>query len=72
MNEFIDVSIDQNTCVGIKQCGQCIRVCPVNIFEAKADWPVMVVENLDECTLCNLCINECKPNAIVISKLYER
>ena len=72
MNEFIDVSIDRKTCVGIKECGQCIRVCPVNIFEDKADWPDIVAENLDECTLCNLCLNKCKPNAIVISKLYER
>jgi NAD-dependent dihydropyrimidine dehydrogenase PreA subunit len=71
MNEFIDVSIDLNKCDGIKECGQCVRVCPVNIFDKKADWPLIVVENLDECTLCNLCLNECKPNAIDISKLYE-
>jgi ferredoxin len=72
MNEFIDVSIDCKKCVGIKECGQCVRVCPVNIFEDKTDWPVVVVENVDECTLCNLCLNKCTPNAIVISKLYER
>ena len=71
MNEFIDVSIDRKTCVGIKECGQCIRVCPVNIFEDEAQWPDTIVENLDECTLCNLCLNTCKPGAIVISKLYD-
>ena len=72
MNEFIDVTIDRQKCGGIKDCGQCIRVCPVNIFEKKADWPVVIVENLDECTLCNLCLNECKPGAIEIKKLYEQ
>lgn len=71
MNEFIDVTIDRQKCVGIKNCGQCIRVCPVNIFEKKADQPVVIVENLDECTLCKLCLNECKPGAIEIRKLYE-
>lgn len=70
MNEFIEVTIDRNKCIGIKDCGQCTRVCPVNIFENKADWPAIVAENLDECTLCNLCLNECKPNAIVVKKLY--
>ena len=71
MNEFIDVSIDRNKCIGITECGQCIRVCPVNIFEDEAQWPDTIVENLDECTLCNLCLNTCKPGAIVISKLYD-
>jgi ferredoxin len=71
MNEFIDVSIDRNKCIGITECGQCIRVCPVNIFEDEAEWPDTIVENLDECTLCNLCLNTCKPGAIVISKLYD-
>jgi NAD-dependent dihydropyrimidine dehydrogenase PreA subunit len=71
MNEFIDVRIDWNKCVGIKDCGQCVRVCPVNIFEYNLDQPAIVAENLDECTLCNLCLNECRPNAIGILKLYE-
>lgn len=72
MNVFIDVTIDRGKCVGIKDCGQCIRVCPVNIFENKADQPAIVAENLDECTLCDLCLNECKPNAIAITKLYDQ
>ena len=72
MNEFIDVRIDRNKCVGIKDCGQCAQVCPVNIFENRAGWPAIIMENLDECTLCNLCLSKCKPNAIAIRKLYQR
>lgn len=71
MSEFINVEIHMNKCVGITKCGQCVRVCPVNIFEAKGDQPCVVEQNEDECTLCNLCLAECTPNAIDIHKLYE-
>jgi len=71
MSEFIQVEIERNRCVGISQCGRCVRVCPVNIFEKAGDQPQIVEGNQDECTLCDLCLNECTPNAILIRKLYE-
>ena len=71
MSEFIRVEIDINGCIGIDKCGKCVRVCPVNIFEAEGEQPVIVEQNQDECTLCNLCLDECTPDAIVIVKLYE-
>jgi len=71
MSEFIRVEIDMNGCIGIGKCGKCVRVCPVNIFEAEGEQPVIVEQNQDECTLCNLCLDECTPDAIVIVKLYE-
>ena len=71
MSEFIRVAIDMNRCVGIAQCGQCVRVCPVNIFDREGDVPTMIEENQDECTICDLCLQGCKPEAIVIHKLYE-
>jgi NAD-dependent dihydropyrimidine dehydrogenase PreA subunit len=30
-----------------------------------------VEENQDECTLCDLCLQECTPDAVVLRKLYE-
>jgi len=70
MSEFINVEIDMKTCTGIKNCGMCVKVCPVNIFNRDNDKPSIVEDNEDECILCNLCLKECKPNAIVIHKLY--
>jgi len=72
MSEFIRVEIDMKSCTGIHKCGKCVQVCPVNIFEAEGEEPVIVEQNQDECTLCNLCLDECTPDAIAIVKLYEQ
>lgn len=71
MSEFIKVEIDQSKCLGVEACGGCLRVCPVNIFHQKNDEPMIIEENEDECTLCDLCIEACGPNAVFIRKLYE-
>jgi NAD-dependent dihydropyrimidine dehydrogenase PreA subunit len=49
-----------------------VEVCPVNIFklgasEARAE---TVEENLDECTLCDLCM-QASPGGVRVVKLYE-
>jgi ferredoxin len=71
MGEFIKIEIDSGKCAGIDDCGRCIQVCPVNIFMKSGDVPVAVEENEDECTLCQLCIEACRPRAVIIHKLYE-
>lgn len=70
-SEFIKVNVDMTTCVGIAKCGGCVRVCPVSIFQKDGDRPAVVDKNLDECILCELCLQSCKPGAIAIRKLYD-
>lgn len=71
MGTFIRVKIDGQKCMGIKKSGECVKVCPVNIFEPHGDAPVVVTGNEDECTLCRLCLEKCPSGAISIQKLYE-
>lgn len=71
MSEFIIVEINSSSCEGIEECGQCLKVCPVNIFREGENGPSVIKENQDECTLCDLCIEACAPDAIKIRKLYE-
>ena len=71
MSEFIRLTISEERCTGTSACGKCVQVCPVNIFVAEGDRPLVVAENQDECTLCDLCLQECEPHAIVLTKLYE-
>jgi len=49
-----------------------VEVCPVNIFAlGKDDSTATTVEdNLDECTLCDLCM-QAAPTAVKVIKLYE-
>jgi NAD-dependent dihydropyrimidine dehydrogenase PreA subunit len=47
------------------------EVCPVDIFRA-ADAGVEVVrENLDECVLCELCLEAAPAGTVVVRKLYD-
>ena len=71
MSEFIKVEIDPRKCTGPEECGECLKVCPVNIFLEQAGGLAVDQENEDECILCDLCLNACAPGAVLIRKLYE-
>ena len=71
MGTFIRVEVNETNCLGLTKSGECVRICPVNIFEAKDGKVTVREENEDECTLCNLCLDKCRPSAITIRKLYE-
>jgi NAD-dependent dihydropyrimidine dehydrogenase PreA subunit len=43
----------------------------VDIFKAGESGVEIVQENLDECVLCELCINASPPGAIRVIKLYS-
>ena len=49
-----------------------IEVCPVNIFAAGADAnsTLVVEDNVDECTLCDLC-TQASPTGVRVVKLYD-
>ncbi len=66
---FINVKI-KDGCLGIEKCGECVKICPVNIFEAKGNEVGIIEKNEDECTLCDLCLQKCPVNVVVIEKSY--
>jgi len=69
---FIDVEVDAKVAADAALAKKLTEVCPVNIF-AQADGGALriVEENLDECTLCDLCIKAAPPGTVRIVKLYE-
>jgi len=68
---FIDVEVDESIAGDAALAEKLAEVCPVDIF-AVADGRVGVVaENLDECVLCNLCVDAAPAGTIRIVKLYE-
>ena len=68
---FIDVEVDTVAGADPELARQLAEVCPVDIFHA-GDTGVEIVEaNLDECVLCELCINASPPGTIRVVKLYS-
>jgi NAD-dependent dihydropyrimidine dehydrogenase PreA subunit len=69
---FIDVKVDAKVAGDAALAKKLVEVCPVNIFKQDAAGRVEIVEaNLDECTLCDLCVKAAPPGAVTIVKLYE-
>jgi len=70
---FIDVTVDPQVAADPVLSKKLVEVCPVNIFAAKDGGTLrMVEENLDECVLCDLCVQAAPPGTVRVIKLYER
>lgn len=72
MGTFIEVVINGKVCKGFQECGECLKVCPVDIFKTDSGKNIQVNgAEEDECILCNLCLEKCPSGAIKVIKLYE-
>jgi NAD-dependent dihydropyrimidine dehydrogenase PreA subunit len=68
---FIEVEVDTAVAADAQSAKKLIEVCPVNIFASAADGTLQIVEkNVDECTLCELCLNAAPPGSVRVKKLY--
>jgi NAD-dependent dihydropyrimidine dehydrogenase PreA subunit len=68
---FINVEVDDAIAGDAEVAAKLEEVCPVDIF-ANDDGKVAIVrENLDECVLCNLCVEAAPPGGVVVKKLYD-
>jgi ferredoxin-like protein FixX len=68
---FINVEVDPAAAKDNAVAKKLTEVCPVNIFAVKDDGALRIVdENLDECTLCELCL-QAFPGKVKVVKLYE-
>jgi len=69
---FIDVEVDASVSGDAELAKKLEEVCPVDIFSA-GDSGVEIVEgNLDECVLCNLCVDAAPDGSVRVIKLYEQ
>jgi NAD-dependent dihydropyrimidine dehydrogenase PreA subunit len=68
---FIDVQVDPGVAKDAALAKKLTDVCAVDIFEQNPDGTLKIVEaNLDECVLCDLCL-EVAPGKVKVVKLYE-
>ena len=68
---FINVEVDESVAGDADLAAKLTEVCPVDIFTNDGGRVRIVEENLDECVLCELCINAAPSGAVRVIKLYS-
>lgn len=68
---FINVEVDEAIAGDAELAAKLTEVCPVDIFAVEDGRLSLVEENLDECVLCNLCVEATPAGGVRIVKLYE-
>jgi NAD-dependent dihydropyrimidine dehydrogenase PreA subunit len=68
---FIAVEVSASVASDVELSKKLEEVCPVDIFAAGDGGVELVEENLDECVLCNLCVDAAPDGGVKIVKLYE-
>ena len=69
---FIGIVVDPEAARSAELVKQLCEACPVDIFAMADDGALEIVErNVDECTLCELCLAVGKPGQVQVRKLYD-
>jgi NAD-dependent dihydropyrimidine dehydrogenase PreA subunit len=68
---FIEVEVEDSVARDPELAAKLAEVCPVDIFRAGETGVEIVRENLDECVLCQLCMNAAPPGSVRVIKLYD-
>jgi NAD-dependent dihydropyrimidine dehydrogenase PreA subunit len=68
---FIDVEVDGAVRGDAELARRLEEACPVDIFADAGGRVEIVEENLDECVLCELCIQAAPPGTVRVKKLYD-
>jgi NAD-dependent dihydropyrimidine dehydrogenase PreA subunit len=68
---FIDVEVDQSVRGDAELARKLEQACPVDIYAEREGRVEVVEENLDECVLCDLCIQAAPRGTIRVLKLYD-
>ena len=70
---FIEVEVDDSVAGDAELAAKLEEVCPVDIFAADGEGGSLriVRQNLDECVLCELCLDAAPDGAVRVKKLYD-
>jgi len=69
---FIQVEVDDAVAKDQELAKKLVDVCAVDIFAQKDDGALEIVrKNLDECVLCDLCVQAAPAGKVRVVKLYE-
>lgn len=68
---FINLEVEESAAADPALAAKLAEVCPVDIFADHGGRVQVVAENLDECVLCELCINAAPQGTVRVVKLYS-
>ena len=68
---FIDVEVADEIRGDAEVAKKLTDACPVDIYSDKDGKLAIVEDNLDECILCELCIQAAPPGTVIVKKLYD-
>lgn len=71
MAVFIRIDVDPQVARDPALVKQLEEVCPVDIFKAGEAGLQILDHNVDECTLCELCLEVGRPGQVAVVKLYD-
>ena len=69
--QFIQVQVAPQAADDPAVAAKLAEVCPVDIFADNGGHVRIVEENLDECVLCELCLNAAPAGTVRVIKLYS-
>ena len=68
---FIEVELTDEARSDPELAKKLEEACPVDIYAAVDGRTEIVERNLDECVLCELCVQAAPPGAVRVVKLYD-
>ena len=69
---FIGIEVDDAVARDPEVAAKLAEVCPVDIYAQAEDGTLSIVEpNVDECVLCELCLDAAPNGTVKVLKLYE-
>ena len=68
---FIRVEVEESERSDSELARALEEACPVDIFAATGGRVEIVDENLDECVLCELCLDAAPPGSVRVVKRYD-
>ena len=69
---FIGIEVDDAVARDPEVAARLSDVCPVDIYAQAQDGTLEIVEeNVDECVLCELCLEAAPDGTVKVLKLYE-
>lgn len=68
---FIGIEVADEAAGDATVAARLAETCPVDIYADAGGRVRLVEQNIDECILCDMCIEVAPPGAIIVHRLYE-